>query len=376
MKNINFAEPYLGSLEVKNCNIALKSGWLSKGKYVGLFEKKFSKVIGSKFSVSVNNGTNSFLLILMHLKINPGDEIIVPSFCYISPIHIIKLIGAIPIVADVDLNTFQIDSEKIIKKISKKTKAILVVHSYGGIADIVSIKNIADKFKITILEDFSESIFTKFDKKYIGSGSWEGKNFDLISFCSLHATKTITSGEGGVITTNSLNIYKNLCNLRDHGVSNKKAYFYKQLGSNFRLSNILASIAFSQIIKYKYIISKKKEIFFQYIKLFKNLDSVAVQKFIPQSFPILWGFSLRVKQNNGATKIIKELNKKTVIVRPGFCSSHKLKYLKFLKNNKNSIEDFKNSSILEKNIIVLPMHVNINNQQIKFIFNKIKSALK
>lgn len=173
MKNINFAEPYLGSLEVKNCNIALKSGWLSKGKYVGLFEKKFSKVIGSKFSVSVNNGTNAFLLILMHLKINPGDEIIVPSFCYISPIHIIKLIGAIPIVADVDLNTFQIDSEKIIKKISKKTKAILVVHSYGGIADIVSIKNIADKFKITILEDFSESIFTKFDKKYIGSGSWE-----------------------------------------------------------------------------------------------------------------------------------------------------------------------------------------------------------
>lgn len=376
MEKIKFAKPYIGPLEIKNCNIALKSGWLSKGKYVDLFEKRFARLIGSKFAVSVNNGTNACLLILMHLKIKPGDEIIVPSFCYISPIHIIKLIGAIPIVADVELDTFQIDPKKILQKISKKTKAILVIHNYGGIADIISIKNIANKFKITVIEDYSESIFSKFDKKLIGSGFWESKNFNLISFCSLHATKTITSGEGGVITTNSSKIFRNLCNLRDHGVSNKKVYYYKQLGSNFRLSNILASIAFSQISRYKYIIKKKKKIFFQYIKHFKDQDSVFIQKFFPKSSPILWGLALRIKKNYYVNKIINELNKKTIIARPGFCSLHKLKYLKFFKKRKNFLKDFKNSSILEKNIIVLPMHIGMKSQQINFISKKIKLFLR
>ena len=193
----------------------------------------------------------------------------------------------------------------------------------------------------------------------------------------MHATKTITSGEGGVITTNSLSNYENLCNLRDHGISNNKAYFYRQLGGNFRLSNILAAIAYAQVSRYKEIISKKKKILIEYIKLFYNIKYLAIQKFNNTKYPkktlstILWGFAIRIKKYNRVKKIINGINKETIIARPGFCSLHRLNYLKILKNKRNKKSDFKNSSILEKSIIVLPAHIKLKSSQIKFIFKKI-----
>ena len=152
MININFAEPLIGIEEKRNIIDAIDSKWLGKGKYVEEFEKKFSKVLNVKNSISVNNGTNAFLLILMHLKIKPGDEIIVPSLCYISPIHMIKLLGAIPIIADVDSNSYQICPSNIKKKISNKTKAILMIHNFGSVCKYEDICKIADAKKNPIIE--------------------------------------------------------------------------------------------------------------------------------------------------------------------------------------------------------------------------------
>ena len=122
MKNINFAEPLIGIEEKRNIINAIDSKWLGKGKYVEEFEKKFSRALNAKNSISVNNGTNAFLLILMHLKIKPGDEIIVPSLCYISPIHMIKLLGATPVVADIDTDSYQVCPTNIKKKSLIKQK--------------------------------------------------------------------------------------------------------------------------------------------------------------------------------------------------------------------------------------------------------------
>ena len=122
MKDINFAEPLIGFEEKKNIIDAIDSKWLGKGKYVEQFEKKFSKALNVKNSISVNNGTNAFLLILMHLKIKPGDEIIVPSLCYISPIHMIKLLGATPVIVDVDSDSYQICPSNIKKRFPVKQK--------------------------------------------------------------------------------------------------------------------------------------------------------------------------------------------------------------------------------------------------------------
>ena len=202
MKKINFASPVIDKVEKTNILKALSSGWLAKGAYVEKLEKRICQVLKSKYSISVNNGTNAMLLILMHLGIKRNDEIIVPSLCYVSPIHMIKLIGAVPIVADVDLETFQINYNKIEKRISKKTKAILMIHNYGGLCNCEKIHKIALKYNLTIIEDFSESLLSRFDNKFLG-GQQKNSKLKIISFSSLHATKSLTTGEGGIITTNS-----------------------------------------------------------------------------------------------------------------------------------------------------------------------------
>ncbi len=374
MKDINFAEPLIGFEEKKNIIDAIDSKWLGKGKYVEQFEKKFSKALNVKNSISVNNGTNAFLLILMHLKIKPGDEIIVPSLCYISPIHMIKLLGATPVIVDVDSDSYQICPSNIKKKISSKTKAILMIHNFGSICKYVDICKIADAKKIQIIEDMSESIFSKIKNNFLGSN--KSKKTKIISFSSLHSTKTITTGEGGIIFTNSNAISENLKNLRDHGVKKGKAYSYKQIGGNFRMSNLLASLGVAQLSKIKNIIKKKEELNDYYNSKFKNLKGCILQKEELYSKPIKWSYVVRFENSNLVKKIIRNLNIENTVVRPSFRPLDEFKYLNVYKYKINNKKDFINAKKICSQLILLPMHLNLKKNQALKIYNKINILLK
>ena len=158
-KKIRFVDPSVTELEKKNLNKAFKSGWLSHGPFVESFEKKFCKLMNSKYSISVNSGTNAILLILMCLNFKRGDEILVPSFCYIIPIHMLKILGLVPVPIDIKLSNLQINTDQIEKKITKKTKAILVIHNYGSICDLKKIKRIAKKNLFSSLKMFLKFYF-------------------------------------------------------------------------------------------------------------------------------------------------------------------------------------------------------------------------
>jgi len=175
MNKIKFVDPLVTRLEKKNLDKAFKSGWLSHGPYVKKFENKMAQVMKAKHSISVNNGTNAILLILMSLNFKRGDEIIVPSFCYVSPIHMLKLIGLVPIAVDIKLNNLQIDSDKIEKKITKKTRAILLIHNYGSVGNLKKIKEIGQKKNLFIIEDISEVLFSKQNNNYVGDCKWYNK---------------------------------------------------------------------------------------------------------------------------------------------------------------------------------------------------------
>ena len=374
MKNINFAEPLIGFKEKKNIIDAINSKWLGKGKYVEEFEKKFSKTLNVKNSISVNNGTNAFLLILMHLKIKPGDEIIVPSLCYISPIHMIKLLGATPIIADVNSDSYQICPINIQKKISKKTKAILMIHNYGSVCGYKDICKVANKKGIQIIEDMSETIFSKINNIFLGSN--KSKKTKIISFSSLHSTKTITTGEGGIIFTNSNKISENLKNLRDHGIKKGKAYHYKQIGGNFRMSNLLASLGLAQLSKVKNIIKKKTELNNYYNNQFKNLKGCILQKEELNTKPIKWSYVIKFENSNLVKEIIRNLNIKNTIVRPSFRPLDEFKYLNIYKNKMNNKKDFINAKKICSQLILLPMHLNLKKKQALIIYNKINTLLK
>ena len=373
-KEIRFVDPSVTKLEKKNLNKAFKSGWLSHGPYVQKFEKRFCTLLNSKYSISVNNGTNAILLILMTLNFKRGDEILVPSFCYISPIHMLKILGLVPVPVDIELNNLQINADQIEKKITKKTKAILLIHNYGSVCDLKKIKKIAKKKSLYIIEDVSEVLFSKLNNKFIGNCNWYD-NEKIVSYASLHASKTLIAGEGGIIITNSKKISLKLKLLRNHGQKGKP-YFYEMIGGNFRLSNLLASIGYSQLLRVNEIIKKKQIINSIYEKKLKKKNKFLLMS-DPKNFKsIKWGFPILLKKQKDKENIMKILNRNSTLCRPGFYSLSKLKHLKIFKNKLTSKLDFRNAEIAAKNVIVLPMHSKIKVNDVNKICKEILDYFK
>ena len=329
--------------------------------------------MNSKYSISVNNGTNAILLILMSLNFKRGDEILVPSFCYISPIHMLKILGLVPVPVDIELSNLQINTDQIKKKITKKTKAILLIHNYGSICDLKKIKKIAEKKSLFIIEDVSEVLFSKQNNNFVGNCNWFNSE-KIISYASLHASKTLIAGEGGIIITNSKRTSLKLKLLRNHGQKGKP-YFYEMTGGNFRLSNLLASIGYSQLLRVNEIIKKKHILNSVYKKkLSKNTKFSLMAD--PKNFKsIKWGFPILLKKQKDKVNIMKILNKNSTICRPGFYSLNKLKHLKIFKNNQTLKSDFKNAEIANKNVLILPMHSKMNTNDVEKICKKILDYL-
>ena len=192
------------------------------------------KLFNRKHALSVSNGTIAINLAILALGLKSGDEVIIPSLCYISPIHVLKSLGLKLKVCKINEKNLQIDHKDLESKISKKTKAIILIYNFGNLPNLLKIKKISKKFKIPIIEDFSEAIFSKFDK--INAGA-----VGDISTASLHATKTVTSGEGGIVVTNNKKLFDVMRKIREHGYYNKSLpYTYEMIGFNFKISNLLA----------------------------------------------------------------------------------------------------------------------------------------
>jgi perosamine synthetase len=249
-----------------------------------------------------------------------------------------------------------------------------MVHNFGGLCDCENIYKIAQKYNLTIIEDFSESLLSKFNNKFLG-GQQKNSKLKIISFSSLHATKTITTGEGGIITTNSQKTCFNIKNLRDHGINKYKAYHYKQIGGNFRLSNILAAMGYAQLSRVNQIIKKKREINNLYIKNLKNIEGIKLQKDLIESNPVKWGFPVRLHNSFYVKKIIRELKKINIKAIPAFISFNKFKYLKIYYNKNNNKSDFKNSELLQNSLVVLPLNLKLTKNDIIFICKNIKKIL-
>lgn len=236
---INIAQPQIGPQEIRAVTAVLKSGMLAQGPKVAEFEEKFARFIGSKFAIATSSGTTALHVALLAHGIGPGDEVITSPFTFIATANSILYTGAKPVFVDIDEDTYNIDPEKIEKVISKKTKAILPVHLYGQAADMTQILAIARKHKLAIIEDACQAHGAEWRDKKVGS-------FGTGTF-SLYPTKNMTTGEGGMITTNSQEIYERANLIRAHG--SKVKYYHEILGFNFRMTDIAAAIGLEQLKK-------------------------------------------------------------------------------------------------------------------------------
>lgn len=238
---IQLAKPNITENAIQEVVKVLKSGNLVQGEKVKIFEKKIAEYIGVKHAICVSSGTATLHLSLIALGIGPGDEVIIPALSYIATANVVELVGAKPVFVDVNLETFNIDVKKIEEAITKRTKAIMPVHEFGLIAEISEIINIANNYNLFVVEDAACALGAKESDKYAGSFG------DLGSF-SLHPRKAITSGEGGVVTTNDDELAKKIRILRNHGVDyvNGKMDFV-EAGFNYRMTDFQATLVISQL---------------------------------------------------------------------------------------------------------------------------------
>ena len=357
------ASPLFDDKEIELVNECMVSGWISSsGKFVNEFEESLAKYIGVKHAVSCSSGTSALHLILMAYGIGIGDEVIIPSLTFIATANAVTYSGAKPILIDSDIETWNIDESKIESAITKNTKAIIPVHLYGKPAKMDKIMEIADKYKIAVIEDAAEAHGAEVMNKKVGS-------IGVMGCFSFYGNKIITTGEGGMLVTNNKELYEKAQILRDHGMSLSKKYWHDLVGFNYRMTNMQAAIGCAQMEKVDGILKTKRNIGSMYNKFFSGHKSLILPKSDNFSKHIYWMypviFNLRGKDNNKIRDDIADLLKLFKIdSRPFFFPIHIMP--PYYENCSLPV-----SEKLSLTGIVLPSYVGITNNEIKINVKKL-----
>ena len=365
--------PKIYKAEKINVNKCLKTNWISsEGKFVKEFEYKFAKFNSRKYGIAVSSGTAALEVGLKSLNLKKNSEVIIPAFSIISTALCVLKCNLKPILVDCDLHTWNVNSEDVIKKISKKTSAIIITHIYGLPVNLSKIIKIAKKKKIKIIEDAAEVIGLKYKKKVCGS-------FGDLSTFSFYANKHITTGEGGMIVTNDKRLNAKCKSLRN--LSFSKSYFdrynHDDIGWNYRMTNMQAALGCGQLKNIKKIVKRKREIGNLYYKHLKNNKYIGLQeKSNSYSKNIYWVFGIYLKQNSKFQRndIMKKLLKYKIDTRPFFLSMNKQNIFKKLKLFKKI--KMTNSDYLSNNGFYLPSGLGISNQEIIYICKVINFIIK
>jgi len=369
-------KPNLSSLELKYVSSALKSTWLSSnGSNTKIFEKKFSKFLKIKFSLAVQSGTAALHLALVTLGVRKNDHVIVPNYTCSANISSVSQCNALPILVDVEPETFGLDFELVKKAIFKyKPRVLQLVHVYGFPArDTLKIIKLCKQKNIKVIEDISESLGAEINNKKVG-------NFGIISVCSVRSEKMIGVGEGGIISTNKNNIFKKIKMLASRAAIYRgkkdpywKKYFVCGEGYNYLMPHLLGSLGRAQIERFNKKLLKKKINVGQLYRNYFNIKNVEMaQKNFKNSKPVYWLNSIMFKKisKHNIRKIGQFLMRSGVEVRSGFWPLNKLKNFKSIYLTKNNISE----KIFNK-LLVLPSSYDLKKKDILFIQNKIKKNL-
>ncbi len=363
------SKPKISKADIASINKVLNKSWISSdGPEVVEFEKKFSKYIQKKYSVAVSSGTAALEIAIKALGIKKNDEVLIPNFTIISNALAVIKQQAKPVLIDCNMQNWNIDIDQIEKKITKKTKAIIVTHIYSFANDMSKIIKICRKKKILIIEDAAEVIGLKYKDKKCGS-------FGDISTFSFYANKQITTGEGGMISMNNFDLFKKCKSLRNLCFGKKDRFNHNEIGWNYRMTNIQAALGLSQLRSINQIVSKKMSIGKQY---YKNLSQNKNLQILPPSSSysknIYWVVGIVVMGKKiSAKELSKKLSNYGIASRPFFWPMHKQDIFKKMKLfNKDK---YPNSLYLSKYGIYLPSYFDLKNSEINYISSIVNRIL-
>ncbi|MFA4941236.1 MAG: UDP-4-amino-4,6-dideoxy-N-acetyl-beta-L-altrosamine transaminase [Patescibacteria group bacterium] len=344
----------------------LKSDWLTQGPKVLEFENSLARYCGAKYAVAVCNGTAALHLAYLAAGLGKGDEVITTPNTFVATSNMMLAVGAKPVFCDIRLDTYNIDENKIEKLITAKTKAIVPVHFAGQPCEMREIKKIANKYKLTIIEDACHALGAKYRGKKIGSCQYS----DMAVF-SFHPVKSITTGEGGAILTNNKKYYEKLISLRSHGIhkDEKGKNVMTELGYNYRITDIQASLGISQLKKLDEFVKSRREIIEWYKKELKGVKEIILPQEIKENLSDWHIYVIRTKNSKDRDGLSKYLKDSGVGVNFHYPSVYSHPF--YRKNGFKNIK-LENEEEYQNSCITLPCYPGLRKNEVKYVADIIK----
>jgi len=375
---IPFHKPNLTTEEITAVTAVIKNGWVTMGEKTFEFENKFSEYIGASNSIAVNSCTAALHLALKAAGIKEGDEVILPAMTFIATWEVITYLRAIPVLCDVLKDSFLIDPVAVEKKITSKTKAIIPVHYGGESCDMDALSAIADRHKLTLIEDAAHALPALYKKKMIGAIG------DITCF-SFYATKTITTGEGGMITTENKEWAERIKRLRLHGITNDAWNRYSDKGSwqydvsepgyKYNMTDIAAAIGIEQLKKCDSMNLGRREIAARYMKAFSNSELINTWA-VRDHNECAWHL-FPIKLNLNALKINRDQFINEMKTHNIGTSVHYIPLYRFsgLNDFGYRIEDFKSCEDIFSCQVSLPIYSGMTSEEADYVIDKVLEIL-
>lgn len=361
---IPLIKPFIDDAVKSKLLEVLESGYLTEGPITHLFEDKFTEYIGCKHAIAVTSCTTGLEIALRALNIGPGDEVIVPDYTYPATAAVVSIVGAVPVIVDIDRETMLIDYQLIEAAITDKTKAIIPVSLFGNPLDYEKINKIKAKYKIYVIEDAACAVGAEYKSKKVG-------NWADISVFSFHPRKFITTGEGGMVTTNNkvwadwMNSYKhfgmNMDNIQREGVQ------FEMMGTNYKLSNLLSAIGLAQLEKIDVLLNRRRELAENYFNLLKNIKGISLPKTHDIGAHSFQSFCVFIENRDAVMKSMRDAG---IEVQIGTYSLHKHKAFQNEKTVR-LIGDFEDSLYAFNHCLALPLYHDLSFQQQELIVEQL-----
>jgi perosamine synthetase len=315
MERIPVAGPSITQKEIDYVTDAVTNAWYGNANvYHERFEKAFSDYLGLAHAIALPSCTSAIHLSLMAMGVGPGDEVIVPDATWIASAAPINYVGATPVFADIDEGTWCMAAPSLEQCITPKTKAAIIVDLYGNMPEMHSLLEVAKRHGLAVIEDAAEAAGAEYDGQKAGS-------FGDTGVFSFHGSKTLTTGEGGMIVTDNAEIYQRILVLRDHGRQPGDQMFWNtEVAYKYKMSSMQAALGLAQLERIDELIERKREIFGWYQEEFANCEGVSLNPTPPKTRNAFWMITIVLDQALGIKRdyLIDELRARKIDCRPFF----------------------------------------------------------
>lgn len=321
-------EPVIGDREIEYVQECLSTGWISSaGRFIEAFEQAWAQYCGTRYGVAVSNGTVALQLALRAIGLQPGDEVIMPTFTIISCAMGVVYNEAIPVLVDCDPETWCMDTNQIEPLITDRTRAIMPVHIYGHPVDMDPVRALADKHSLLIVEDAAESHGAEYlshrgdkDETWRRTGS-----LGHLNTFSYYANKPVTTGEGGMVLTDDSALADRLRSLRNLSYRTDRRFYHTELGYNFRMTNLQAAVGLAQTERMDEIVERKRWIGQSYMERLSGIPGLQLPAEKPWARQVYWMFGVVLEEQVGldAAELAKRLAERGVQTRPFFLGMHR-----------------------------------------------------